>query len=111
VEELNVKMAEARRKKRSNPDKADIKLYERLARLLSHIKDLWNGHQSLLTVSLLALAFHRPISKDAIDRSIHANFVCHILFVQSLQQKQKSSSPVVKEIGSVFESVSERDCV
>ncbi|KAF9098992.1 hypothetical protein BGX23_004527 [Mortierella sp. AD031] len=48
VEELNVKMAEARRKKRSSPDKADVKLYERLARLLSHIKDLWNGHQSLL---------------------------------------------------------------
>jgi len=43
-------MAEARRKKRSSPDKADVKLYERLARLLSHIKDLWNGHQSLLRV-------------------------------------------------------------
>ncbi|KAG0002580.1 Intersectin 1 (SH3 domain protein) [Entomortierella chlamydospora] len=48
VEELNVKMAESRRKKRFSPDKSDVKLYERLARLLSHIKDLWNGHQSLL---------------------------------------------------------------
>ncbi|KAG0272374.1 hypothetical protein BGZ95_011881 [Linnemannia exigua] len=71
VEELNVKMAEARRKKRSSPDKADVKLYERLARLLSHIKDLWNGHQSLL---------------------------------RSLQNKQESESPVVEDIGSVFES-------
>lgn len=71
VEELNVKMAEARRKKRSSPDKADVKLYERLARLLSHIKDLWNGHQSLL---------------------------------RSLQNKQESDSPVVVDIGSVFES-------
>ncbi|KAF9127326.1 hypothetical protein BGW39_005946 [Mortierella sp. 14UC] len=71
VEELNVKMAEARRKKRSSPDKADVKLYERLARLLSHIKDLWNGHQSLL---------------------------------RSLQNKQERESPVVKDIGSVFES-------
>ncbi|KAG0306214.1 hypothetical protein BGZ97_000837 [Linnemannia gamsii] len=71
VEELNVKMAEARRKKRSSPDKADVKLYERLARLLSHIKDLWNGHQSLL---------------------------------RSLQNKQECESPVVEDIGSVFES-------
>ncbi|KAF9187175.1 Arginase, catabolizes arginine to ornithine and urea [Haplosporangium sp. Z 767] len=71
VEELNVKMAEARRKKRFSPDKADVKLYERLARLLSHIKDLWNGHQSLL---------------------------------RSLQNKQEQASPVVENIGSVFES-------
>ncbi|KAF9435326.1 hypothetical protein BGZ76_006495 [Entomortierella beljakovae] len=48
VEELNVRMAESRKKKRFSPDKSDVKLYERLARLLSHIKDLWNGHQSLL---------------------------------------------------------------
>ncbi|KAF9115520.1 hypothetical protein BGX27_007535 [Mortierella sp. AM989] len=48
VEELNIKMAESRRKKRFSPDKSDVKLNERLARLLSHIKDLWNGHQSLL---------------------------------------------------------------
>ncbi|KAG0290833.1 hypothetical protein BGZ98_003277 [Dissophora globulifera] len=53
VEELNVKMAESRRKKRFSIDKADVKLYERLARLLSHIKDLWNGHQSLLRASLI----------------------------------------------------------
>ncbi|KAG0265414.1 hypothetical protein BG011_004799 [Mortierella polycephala] len=71
VEELNVKMAEARRKKRFSPDKADVKLYERLARLLSHIKDLWNGHQSLL---------------------------------RSLQNKQEQASPVVENIGNVFES-------
>ncbi|KAF9205150.1 Intersectin 1 (SH3 domain protein) [Haplosporangium sp. Z 27] len=48
VEELNVKMAESRRKKRFSPEKSDVKLYERFARLSSHIKDLWNGHQSLL---------------------------------------------------------------
>ncbi|KAF9981016.1 hypothetical protein BGZ65_004423, partial [Modicella reniformis] len=71
VEELNVKMAESRRKKRFSPDKADVKLYERFARLLSHIKDLWNGHQSLL---------------------------------RSLQNKQQQESPVVRDIGSVFES-------
>ncbi|KAF9989190.1 hypothetical protein BGZ75_007215, partial [Mortierella antarctica] len=70
-EELNIKMAEARRKKRSSPDKADVRLYERLARLLSHIKDLWNGHQSLL---------------------------------RSLQNKQDQETPVVQDIGSVFES-------
>ncbi|KAG0244730.1 hypothetical protein BGX31_008619 [Mortierella sp. GBA43] len=71
VEELNVKMAESRRKKRFSPDKSDVKLNERLARLLSHIKDLWNGHQSLL---------------------------------RSLQNKQQHGSPVVRDIGSVFES-------
>ncbi|KAI8598612.1 Dbl homology domain-containing protein [Dissophora ornata] len=71
VEELNVKMAEARRKKRFSIDKADVKLYERLARLLSHIKDLWNGHQSLL---------------------------------RSLQNKQQQATPIVEDIGSVFES-------
>ncbi|KAI7817212.1 Dbl homology domain-containing protein [Gamsiella multidivaricata] len=64
-------MAESRRKKRFSPDKADVKLYERLARLLSHIKDLWNGHQSLL---------------------------------RSLQNKQQQETPIVENIGSVFES-------
>ncbi|KAG0208867.1 hypothetical protein BGX28_000266 [Mortierella sp. GBA30] len=54
-DELNVKMAEARRKKRSSPEKADVKLYERLARLLSHIKDLWNGHQSLLRFYMFSI--------------------------------------------------------
>ncbi|KAF9576841.1 hypothetical protein EC968_003348 [Mortierella alpina] len=54
-EELNIKMAEARRKKRSSPDKADVRLYERLARLLSHIKDLWNGHQSLLRFYMFSI--------------------------------------------------------
>ncbi|KAF9943275.1 hypothetical protein BGZ67_003038 [Mortierella alpina] len=48
-------MAEARRKKRSSPDKADVRLYERLARLLSHIKDLWNGHQSLLRFYMFSI--------------------------------------------------------
>ncbi|KAK3819853.1 MAG: Dbl homology domain-containing protein [Benniella sp.] len=70
-EELQAKMAESRRKKRFSPDKTDIKMNERLARLTSHIKDLWNGHQSLL---------------------------------RSLQNKQQQESPVVRDIGSVFES-------
>ncbi|KAG0356922.1 hypothetical protein BG005_004111 [Podila minutissima] len=70
VEDLNVKMAESRRKKRMNPDKADVRVFEKLSRLLSHIKDLWNGHQSLL------------------------NF---------LQIRQKKSTPVIEQIGDVFE--------
>ncbi|KAG0027954.1 hypothetical protein BGZ82_008689 [Podila clonocystis] len=52
VEDLNVKMAENRRKKRTNPEKADVRVFEKLSRLLSHIKDLWNGHQSLLNVGI-----------------------------------------------------------
>ncbi|KAF9214717.1 hypothetical protein BGZ59_003168, partial [Podila verticillata] len=70
VEDLNVKMAENRRKKRTNPEKADVRVFEKLSRLLSHIKDLWNGHQSLL------------------------NF---------LQIRQKKSTPVIEQIGDVFE--------
>ncbi|KAF9335830.1 hypothetical protein BG006_010545 [Podila minutissima] len=70
VEDLNVMMAESRRKKRMNPDKADVRVFEKLSRLLSHIKDLWNGHQSLL------------------------NF---------LQIRQKKSTPVIEQIGDVFE--------
>ncbi|KAF9425820.1 hypothetical protein BGZ94_007204 [Podila epigama] len=70
VEDLNVKMAEARRKKRSTPDKTDVRVFEKLSRLLSHIKDLWNGHQSLL------------------------NF---------LQIRQKKGTPVIDQIGDIFE--------
>lgn len=69
-------MAEARRKKRSSPDKADVKLYERLARLLSHIKDLWNGHQSLLRVNTNSF-----IVRGALLRDIHHT---HNLFAFSV---------------------------
>ncbi|KAG0334871.1 hypothetical protein BG000_007962 [Podila horticola] len=55
VEDLNVKMAENRRKKRTNPEKADVRVFEKLSRLLSHIKDLWNGHQSLLNFYMFSI--------------------------------------------------------
>lgn len=85
-------MAEARRKKRSSPDKADVKLYERLARLLSHIKDLWNGHQSLLRVSFRYFGY----SKDIATKSMPYSYLHPLHFLSSLVVAEQAGKRITR---------------